>query len=152
MPAPYAFIRHPIYTGLVIALLATAAVAATVPALLGSVLMTFGFWLKARAEEENRTCSRFLPCILPPRANGRSFHITPRWSQQKRSGRMRPRARQKCCSRRSTISATGGGSRPDNQNSSNPASMRPLLDPKSLGTTASINGARVDIGDKFIHT
>jgi protein-S-isoprenylcysteine O-methyltransferase Ste14 len=49
---PYAFIRHPIYTGLVIALFATAAVEATVPALLGSVVMTFGFWLKARAEEQ----------------------------------------------------------------------------------------------------
>jgi hypothetical protein len=30
--------------------------------------------------------------------------------------------------------------------------MRPLLDPKSLGTNTSINGARAEIGDKFIHT
>jgi len=49
---PYAFVRHPIYAGLVIALFATAAVEATVAALLGAALMTFGFWLKARSEEQ----------------------------------------------------------------------------------------------------
>ncbi len=49
---PYAFVRHPIYTGLVIALFATAAVEATAPALVGAALMSFGFWLKARFEEQ----------------------------------------------------------------------------------------------------
>ena len=42
----------PIYTGLVVALFATAAVEATVPALLGAALMIFGFWLKAHSEEQ----------------------------------------------------------------------------------------------------
>ena len=49
---PYAFVRHPIYTGLVIALFATAAVEATAPALLGAALMSFGFWLKGCFEEQ----------------------------------------------------------------------------------------------------
>ena len=49
---PYAFVRHPIYTGLFIALFATAAMEATAPALLGAALMSFGFWLKARFEEQ----------------------------------------------------------------------------------------------------
>ena len=35
-----------------IALFATAAVEATAPALLGAALMSFGFWLKARFEEQ----------------------------------------------------------------------------------------------------
>jgi protein-S-isoprenylcysteine O-methyltransferase Ste14 len=48
---PYAFIRHPIYTGLITALLATAAAEATVTAILGTTLVAFGLWLKARSEE-----------------------------------------------------------------------------------------------------
>jgi protein-S-isoprenylcysteine O-methyltransferase Ste14 len=48
---PYALVRHPIYTGLILALLATAAAQATVPALAGAALLSIGFWLKARAEE-----------------------------------------------------------------------------------------------------
>jgi protein-S-isoprenylcysteine O-methyltransferase Ste14 len=48
---PYAFVRHPIYAGLIIALLATAATEATLVALLGAVLVALGLWLKARAEE-----------------------------------------------------------------------------------------------------
>jgi len=48
---PYAFVRHPIYTGLITALLATAAAEATVTALLGAALIVFGLWLKARSEE-----------------------------------------------------------------------------------------------------
>jgi protein-S-isoprenylcysteine O-methyltransferase Ste14 len=57
---PYAFVRHPIYTGLIIALLATAAIEATLVALLGAVLITIGLWVKARAEE------RFLSTELAP--------------------------------------------------------------------------------------
>jgi protein-S-isoprenylcysteine O-methyltransferase Ste14 len=59
---PYAFVRHPIYSGLIIALLATSAVEATVTALLGAALITFGLWLKARSEE----C--FLAAELGPEA------------------------------------------------------------------------------------
>lgn len=48
---PYALVRHPIYTGLILALLATAAAEATITALLGTALIVFGIWLKARTEE-----------------------------------------------------------------------------------------------------
>jgi len=57
---PYAFVRHPIYTGIIIALLATAATEATMLAYLGAVLITIGLWVKARAEE------RFLSAELGP--------------------------------------------------------------------------------------
>ena len=59
---PYAFVRHPIYTGLIIALLATAAIEATLVALLGALLIVLGLWVKARAEE------RFLMTELGPDA------------------------------------------------------------------------------------
>jgi protein-S-isoprenylcysteine O-methyltransferase Ste14 len=48
---PYAYVRHPIYTGLIVATLATAAAQATATGLLGAALIAFGLWLKARAEE-----------------------------------------------------------------------------------------------------
>jgi protein-S-isoprenylcysteine O-methyltransferase Ste14 len=48
---PYALVRHPIYTGLIAAALATAAAEATWLALLGGALMALGFWLKAALEE-----------------------------------------------------------------------------------------------------
>jgi protein-S-isoprenylcysteine O-methyltransferase Ste14 len=57
---PYAFVRHPIYCGLIIALLATAIAEAKVVALLGSALVILGVWLKARTEE------RFLLAELGP--------------------------------------------------------------------------------------
>jgi len=57
---PYGFVRHPIYTGLIIALLATAVTEATPVALLGAVLIALGLWVKARAEE------RFLLSELGP--------------------------------------------------------------------------------------
>jgi protein-S-isoprenylcysteine O-methyltransferase Ste14 len=71
---PYAFARHPIYTGLVTALLATGMADATIPALLGAAVMTFGFWLKARAEERfllfelgavYRAYCRRVPMLIP---------------------------------------------------------------------------------------
>jgi protein-S-isoprenylcysteine O-methyltransferase Ste14 len=61
---PYALVRHPIYTGLIFALLATAAAQATANALAGAVLISVGFWLKARAEE------RFLTAELGADAYG----------------------------------------------------------------------------------
>lgn len=48
---PYAVVRHPIYTGIIIALLATAAVEGRLSALVGVALIIFSFWLKARSEE-----------------------------------------------------------------------------------------------------
>jgi protein-S-isoprenylcysteine O-methyltransferase Ste14 len=48
---PYGLVRHPIYTGLLGAILATGAAVATVTALLGALLIAFGLWQKARMEE-----------------------------------------------------------------------------------------------------
>lgn len=48
---PYALVRHPIYTGLILAILATAASRARPTSLAGAVLATIGLWLKAHAEE-----------------------------------------------------------------------------------------------------
>ncbi|HUC49490.1 MAG TPA: isoprenylcysteine carboxylmethyltransferase family protein [Xanthobacteraceae bacterium] len=48
---PYALVRHPIYTGLIVAILATAAAQATVTGCLGAALIAFGLWFKAGIEE-----------------------------------------------------------------------------------------------------
>jgi len=48
---PYGFVRHPIYTGLITAVLVTGATEATLTALLGAVIIALSLWLKARAEE-----------------------------------------------------------------------------------------------------
>jgi protein-S-isoprenylcysteine O-methyltransferase Ste14 len=61
---PYALVRHPIYTGLIFALFATAIAQATISGLAGATLITFGFWVKARIEE------RFLTAELGANAYG----------------------------------------------------------------------------------
>jgi protein-S-isoprenylcysteine O-methyltransferase Ste14 len=48
---PYGLVRHPIYTGLIAAAFAMAAIKATPIALAGAAIMTFGYWLKAKMEE-----------------------------------------------------------------------------------------------------
>jgi protein-S-isoprenylcysteine O-methyltransferase Ste14 len=48
---PYRLVRHPIYSGLLLALLATTAVKGTAPALAGFTCLLAGIWLKARREE-----------------------------------------------------------------------------------------------------
>jgi protein-S-isoprenylcysteine O-methyltransferase Ste14 len=48
---PYGIVRHPIYTGILCASIATAALRATPGAWLGAALMTFGWYIKARMEE-----------------------------------------------------------------------------------------------------
>ncbi len=48
---PYGIVRHPIYTGLIAAAIAMVVVKASWAALLGLVLMTIGYWLKAKIEE-----------------------------------------------------------------------------------------------------
>jgi protein-S-isoprenylcysteine O-methyltransferase Ste14 len=48
---PYRLVRHPIYTGLSLALGSFAVQVATAPALVGFACIVFGYWLKARLEE-----------------------------------------------------------------------------------------------------
>lgn len=48
---PYGIVRHPIYTGITLASITTAALRATIPAWIGMVLMTLGWYVKARLEE-----------------------------------------------------------------------------------------------------
>jgi len=48
---PYGLVRHPIYTGLIIAALAQAIIIGQAANLTGALLLTVGFWLKARLEE-----------------------------------------------------------------------------------------------------
>ena len=48
---PYAIVRHPIYTGIIAALYATALLKASPLGIVGVILMTYGFWLKAKLEE-----------------------------------------------------------------------------------------------------
>jgi protein-S-isoprenylcysteine O-methyltransferase Ste14 len=48
---PYALVRHPIYTGIIVASAATAAVRGTVASLVGLALVILGCWIKARLEE-----------------------------------------------------------------------------------------------------
>jgi protein-S-isoprenylcysteine O-methyltransferase Ste14 len=57
---PYRLVRHPIYTGLIVALFAIAIQLGAVTSLLGVAVITFSFWMKARLEE------RFLSGELGP--------------------------------------------------------------------------------------
>jgi protein-S-isoprenylcysteine O-methyltransferase Ste14 len=72
---PYGLVRHPIYTGLILAILATGVAVATAASLLGALLISFGQWQKARMEERflsvelgaeaYRSYSRRVPMIVP---------------------------------------------------------------------------------------
>jgi protein-S-isoprenylcysteine O-methyltransferase Ste14 len=68
---PYAIVRHPIYTGVLAALYATAVLKGAVIGIVGVFLMTLGFWLKARLEE------RFLRSQLGPDAYDGYRHRVP---------------------------------------------------------------------------
>jgi protein-S-isoprenylcysteine O-methyltransferase Ste14 len=48
---PYGLVRHPIYTGLIGAMIATGIALGTATALLGTALLILGLWQKARMEE-----------------------------------------------------------------------------------------------------
>lgn len=72
---PYALVRHPIYTGLIFALAATAIAQARISALAGAALIAFGLWVKARIEERFLTAElgaeaydayrRRVPMLIP---------------------------------------------------------------------------------------
>jgi protein-S-isoprenylcysteine O-methyltransferase Ste14 len=49
---PYGIVRHPIYTGILLAVYATAAAKGTVLGLTGALIITIGIWMKARLEEQ----------------------------------------------------------------------------------------------------
>jgi protein-S-isoprenylcysteine O-methyltransferase Ste14 len=68
---PYSLVRHPIYTGVVAAAFATAAIRGIPVALFGAILMTLGFVIKARLEE------RFLREQLGPDAYDAYRRRTP---------------------------------------------------------------------------
>lgn len=57
---PYAWVRHPIYTGIIVAASALAALQGTVTAVVGFALIFVSMWIKARLEE------RFLRQELGP--------------------------------------------------------------------------------------
>jgi protein-S-isoprenylcysteine O-methyltransferase Ste14 len=69
---PYAFVRHPIYVGIITAVLATALTEATFTALLGAAFICSGLWLKARTEErflmaelDYESYCRRVPMLIP---------------------------------------------------------------------------------------
>jgi protein-S-isoprenylcysteine O-methyltransferase Ste14 len=71
---PYALVRHPIYTGLLVALTGTALYDGRWRALLGLTFFAIGFWLKARSEEnllegefgeEYRSYRARIPMLIP---------------------------------------------------------------------------------------
>lgn len=49
---PYGVVRHPIYTGILLSVYATAAAKGTILGVLGALLITLGLWMKARLEEQ----------------------------------------------------------------------------------------------------
>ena len=71
---PYGMVRHPIYTGLILAILATGVAVATWTALLGAIFISFGEWQKARMEEVSSppSWSGGLRPLLPARADDRA--------------------------------------------------------------------------------
>jgi protein-S-isoprenylcysteine O-methyltransferase Ste14 len=48
---PYGLVRHPIYSGVTLSALATAALRGTAHAWIGAAILLFGFYVKARLEE-----------------------------------------------------------------------------------------------------
>lgn len=48
---PYAIVRHPIYTGIILSAIATAITIGAVHAYIGAALLIVGYWIKAKLEE-----------------------------------------------------------------------------------------------------
>jgi protein-S-isoprenylcysteine O-methyltransferase Ste14 len=61
---PYRLVRHPIYTGVILASIATALLIGKVPSFVALALIIIGSWIKARLEE------RFLAAELGEKAYG----------------------------------------------------------------------------------
>jgi protein-S-isoprenylcysteine O-methyltransferase Ste14 len=59
---PYRLVRHPIYTGILLAVIATMVAKGTLPGIVGAILIVIGVCMKARLEE------RFLRAQLGPDA------------------------------------------------------------------------------------
>lgn len=68
---PYALVRHPIYTGLLTAAVATAVAVGEVHSVLGALLLIVAYWMKARLEE------KFLREELGPDAYDSYRHRVP---------------------------------------------------------------------------
>ena len=72
---PYAIVRHPIYTGLLVACIATVVATGMLHTMLGALLLTLGHWMKARQEErflakelgaaEYESYRRRVPMLIP---------------------------------------------------------------------------------------
>ncbi|HEX4535184.1 MAG TPA: isoprenylcysteine carboxylmethyltransferase family protein, partial [Rhizomicrobium sp.] len=72
---PYAIVRHPIYTGILLAVFATMIAKGTLAGIIGAVIITLGLWMKARLEEKflreqlgvaaYDSYSRRVPMLLP---------------------------------------------------------------------------------------
>lgn len=74
---PYRFIRHPIYTGILAALLATVITQRLVTGLLGFAIIFFALWRKAK-REESFLSQEFGPAFDEHRRHTGMF--LPRWS------------------------------------------------------------------------
>jgi len=73
----YRLVRHPIYTGLIVAAIAHAVVIGQVANLAGALLMALGFWLKARLEE--RFLSQELGAATYSEYRRRTPMLVPFW-------------------------------------------------------------------------
>ncbi len=60
---PYAYVRHPIYSGMLLMMLGAAILLARREAFIAFAIFVFGFWLKARQEE--RLLTRYFPEEYP---------------------------------------------------------------------------------------
>jgi protein-S-isoprenylcysteine O-methyltransferase Ste14 len=68
---PYGIVRHPIYSGIILAAVAVAILKANLYAIIGALLIIIGFWIKARLEE------RFLSQQLGPETYAAYRHRVP---------------------------------------------------------------------------
>ena len=71
---PYALVRHPIYTGIILSASATGAAEARLAGLIGAAVIACGFWWRARLEERFLTAelgtayeshARRVPMLIP---------------------------------------------------------------------------------------
>jgi len=74
---PYHLVRHPIYTGLIVAALAQGVLIGMAANLVGAVLVGLGFWLKARLEE--RFLSQELGAATYAEYRRRTPMLVPFW-------------------------------------------------------------------------